>query len=78
MLRAADELHDHRELSDQLWEALRGELSEVELIELVMLIGHYEMLAMTIGSLRIQPDEPPPSRRRASRPGPRHLPAGGC
>ena len=66
LLRAADELHDHRELSDELWEALRGELSEVELIELVMLIGHYEMLAMTIGSLRIQPDEPRRSRRRAS------------
>jgi AhpD family alkylhydroperoxidase len=66
LVRTADELHDHRELSDQLWEALRGELSEIELIELVMLIGHYEMLAMAIASLRIQPDEPPASRRRAS------------
>src|SRR5947209_7592423 len=68
LLRAADELHDRRELSDQLWEELGAELSEVELIELVMLIGHYEMLAATIASLRIQPDETPPSRRRVLRP----------
>jgi AhpD family alkylhydroperoxidase len=57
LLRAADELHDHRELSDELWGTLSEQLSEAELIELLMLIGHYEMLAMTITSLRIQPDE---------------------
>lgn len=65
LLRAADELHDRRELSDGLWAELRGELSEAQLIELVMLIGHYEMLAATIASLRIQPDE-----RRGSNPAP--------
>jgi AhpD family alkylhydroperoxidase len=56
LLRAADELHDRRELSDELWEALRGSLSDEQLIELCMLIGHYEMLAMTLRSLRVQPD----------------------
>jgi AhpD family alkylhydroperoxidase len=57
LLRAADELHERRELSDALWSQLRGEFTEAQLIELVMLIGHYEMLAATIASLRIQPDE---------------------
>ncbi|HWE33079.1 MAG TPA: carboxymuconolactone decarboxylase family protein [Solirubrobacteraceae bacterium] len=57
LLGAADELHDARELSDRLWAQLSAELSEVELIELCMLVGHYEMLAMTLNSLRVAPDE---------------------
>jgi alkylhydroperoxidase family enzyme len=60
LLRAADELHSPaRALSDELWSELATELDERELIELCMLIGHYEMLAMTLNSLRVQPDAPP-------------------
>jgi alkylhydroperoxidase family enzyme len=59
LLRAVDELHVDRVISDGLWEQLRRELSEVELIELCLLIGHYEMLAMTLNSLRVQPDPAP-------------------
>jgi len=57
LLRAADELHERRDISDELWTSLAGELSETELIELCMLIGHYEMLAMTLNALRVEPDE---------------------
>ena len=57
LLRCADSLHEHRALTDELWTALRSEFSEVELIELTMLVGHYEMLATTINALRIAPDE---------------------
>jgi AhpD family alkylhydroperoxidase len=57
LLRAADELHETRTLPDELWDELRRHLSETELIELPMLVGHYEMLAMTLNSLRVQPDE---------------------
>jgi AhpD family alkylhydroperoxidase len=64
LLRAADELHERRELSDELWRGLREELRDAQLIELLMLVGHYEMLAMTIASLRIQPDEHGGSRPR--------------
>jgi alkylhydroperoxidase family enzyme len=56
VLQAADELHDRRELSDGLWAELSRELSETQLIELCMLVGHYEMLAMTLRSLRVQPE----------------------
>jgi alkylhydroperoxidase family enzyme len=56
LLRAADELHGERDISDQLWAQLSGRLSDVELIELCMLVGHYEMLAMTLNSLRVEPD----------------------
>ena len=56
LLTAADELHADRVLSDPTWDALSRHLNEVELIELCMLIGHYEMIAMTLNSLRVQPE----------------------
>jgi alkylhydroperoxidase family enzyme len=64
LIRAADELHADRTLSSEAWNALRSRLSEEQLIELCLLVGHYEMLAMTINSLGIQPDAPagPPPR----------------
>ncbi|HYC82892.1 MAG TPA: carboxymuconolactone decarboxylase family protein [Solirubrobacterales bacterium] len=61
LLRAADELHSEGRIGDALWAELAAELDEVLLIELCFLIGHYEMLAMTLESLRVQPD--PPQRR---------------
>ncbi len=68
LLRATDELHERREISDQLWPALAAELDEVELIELCLLVGHYQMLAMTLASLRV-PDDPRPGDRNAADPG---------
>jgi AhpD family alkylhydroperoxidase len=59
LLRAADELHTSRTLGDETWTALRDEYSEVELIELCLLVGHYEMLAMTLNALAVQPDPRP-------------------
>ena len=58
LLEAADELHAVGVIGDELWAQLSGALSEVELIELCMLIGHYETLAMTLNSLRVEPDFP--------------------
>jgi AhpD family alkylhydroperoxidase len=65
LLRVADELHAEREMSAELWAELRPLMSDAELIELCMLVGHYEMLAMTLNSLRVAPDvlpEGPPTR----------------
>jgi AhpD family alkylhydroperoxidase len=56
LLAAADELHDRREIGDATWSGLEDLLAPRELIELCMLVGHYEMVAMTINSLRVQPD----------------------
>lgn len=58
LLSAADELHDAGEIGDPLWQRLSAELDEVELIELCMLVGHYEMLAMTLNTLRVVPEHP--------------------
>lgn len=66
ILRAVDELHATRTLSDAAWDALGAAgLRETELIELPMLVGHYEMLAMTLNALRVEPDR----FRRAARAG---------
>lgn len=58
LLEAADELHAGGVIGDQLWSRLQSTMTEVELIELCMLVGHYEMLAKTLNSLRVEPDYP--------------------
>jgi AhpD family alkylhydroperoxidase len=55
-LAAADECHADGRIGGTTWAGLVAELDEVRLIELCMLIGHYEMLAMTLASLRVQPE----------------------
>jgi AhpD family alkylhydroperoxidase len=56
LLRAADELHESHTMSDECWRELRPHLTDTRAIELCMLIGHYEMLAMTLNALRVEPD----------------------
>src|SRR4051812_8804287 len=58
LLRAADELHAGRTISDEVWAPLRAELRDHELIELCLLVGHYQMLAMTLNALQVAPDPP--------------------
>ncbi|MQY02438.1 carboxymuconolactone decarboxylase family protein [Actinomadura macrotermitis] len=57
VLTAADELHATGTLSDATWAALSGFLDEHGLIELVILIGHYHMVAFALNALRVQPEE---------------------
>jgi 4-carboxymuconolactone decarboxylase len=54
LMMATDELHDHRVITDRTWAALATQLTERELIELCLLVGHYEMLAMTLNSLGVE------------------------
>ena len=54
---AVDETADDGAVSDGTWEALADLLRESELIELLMLIGHYLMLTTVLRSLRL-PLEP--------------------
>jgi AhpD family alkylhydroperoxidase len=56
VLDATDELLADGDVADETWSRLSGLLDTRELIELVLLVGHYEMLAKTIKTLRIQPD----------------------
>jgi AhpD family alkylhydroperoxidase len=58
LLAAADAMHAEGRIGDELWARLAGRLDEVRLIELCMLIGHYEMLAMTLNTLQVEPEAP--------------------
>lgn len=58
ILRAVDVLHHDQDLDDDTWVALRAHLDERAAIELILLAGHYEMLATAIAALRIEPDAP--------------------
>jgi AhpD family alkylhydroperoxidase len=58
LLRTVDELHERRDLSDTSWAAVREHLDERAAIELVLLAGHYEMLATALTTLRVPPDRP--------------------
>ena len=62
LLAAVDALVADGDLDDETWAALRAHLDERLAIELVLLVGHYVMLAMFLNTLRVQPDR----RRRAS------------
>jgi AhpD family alkylhydroperoxidase len=58
LLRAADEMHAEGRIGDEVWAVLAAELDDDLMIELCLLIGHYEMLAMTLNSLEVQPERP--------------------
>jgi len=58
LIEATDQLLDARDVDDTAWSVLGRHLDERSLIELVLLVGHYDMLATTISTLRIQPDAP--------------------
>lgn len=58
LLRAADEMHDRGRIEDELWERLGRHYDDVLLIEICMLIAHYEMLAMILNTLEVQPEKP--------------------
>lgn len=58
LLQAADEMHEQRRIGEALWARLSRHFDDVLLIELCLLIGHYEMLAMTLNTLEIEPELP--------------------
>jgi alkylhydroperoxidase family enzyme len=53
LLRLVDELHDSAQVSDALWQALRVEYDEAQLIELVALTGFYHLISFTTNAFRI-------------------------
>ncbi|WP_435769185.1 carboxymuconolactone decarboxylase family protein [Nocardioides sp. SYSU DS0651] len=73
LVSVADELVADQDLSDATWSRLAGLFDDPERIEVVMLVGHYSMLATTLRTLRVRPDlprrRPGTSGRRRSGPG---------
>ncbi len=56
LLRAADELHASADLSDATWSQLQQTYDDAQMIEAVMLVGQYRMVANTLNSLRVELD----------------------
>lgn len=67
LLSAADELIATKDLGDEGWYRIRQFLDDRETVELLLLVGHYDMLATTLHVLRVQPDRPRLTRRLAKR-----------
>jgi alkylhydroperoxidase family enzyme len=57
LLRASDELHEQSRVSDATWAELSETYDERGLIELLMLVGHYHMVAFALNSLGVELDE---------------------
>jgi alkylhydroperoxidase family enzyme len=57
ILAAVDELHGERFLSDATWQRAAAHLSPEQMLELCMLTGHYEMVAMTLNSAGVQVED---------------------
>ncbi len=54
LIAITDELLAQQDLPDDTWQAARRALTEREMIETCLLIGHYQGLALAIGGLGIQ------------------------
>ena len=57
LVQAVDELHNGEAITEGTWAGLAAELDERQLIELCFLVGHYEMLAMVVNSLGVEPEQ---------------------
>ncbi|MGW1958067.1 carboxymuconolactone decarboxylase family protein [Streptomyces sp. NPDC001920] len=56
LIRAADELNRGARLSDATWEVLADHFGDAELIEIVMLVGQYHLVAFFLNSADVELD----------------------
>jgi 4-carboxymuconolactone decarboxylase len=57
LLEVADELHATSTLRDARYRALADRYDEVQLIEVLLVVGHYHLLAMALNALRVANDD---------------------
>jgi alkylhydroperoxidase family enzyme len=57
LVRAADELHEANVIGDATWEALAERYDDAQLIEVPMVVGQYHLVAFTLRSLGIRPED---------------------
>jgi alkylhydroperoxidase family enzyme len=75
LIRLADEIHDTRDVSDELWEGLSARWDDAALLELVALAGFYGMVAGLLNAARVRRDPGVPGWPEA--PGPTGRPSPG-
>jgi alkylhydroperoxidase family enzyme len=54
LLRAADQLHAHQQIDDEVWEGLAARYSEAQLVEISFVVGQYTMLSMLANSTGVE------------------------
>lgn len=57
LITTADELHANSMISDPTWAILEKRYSKKQIIELLMTVGQYHLVAMTLNTLGVQRDE---------------------
>jgi len=57
LLRAVDELYEDAFVSDATWERLAERYSEKQFMDLVFIVGHYNLVSMVLNSFGVQLDE---------------------
>lgn len=57
LLDATDELIADDDLTDPTWQRLHDHLGDRGCVEFLLLAGHYRMLATTLETLRVRPDQ---------------------
>jgi 4-carboxymuconolactone decarboxylase len=57
LLRAADELHRDARIGDATWASLAATWSEMQLIEVCMVVGQYHLVAFTLNSLGVERED---------------------
>jgi 4-carboxymuconolactone decarboxylase len=57
LLRAADELHRDARIGDGTWASLAATWSEMQLIEVCMVVGQYHLVAFTVNSLGVERED---------------------
>jgi 4-carboxymuconolactone decarboxylase len=53
LIRLVDELHDHADVSDDLWELLAATFSVEQIFELIALIGGYHTIGFLANAMRL-------------------------
>ena len=61
LLRATDELHADSFVSDATWAALAKHLDTQQLMDVIFTVGQYNMVAMALNTLGVQPEPGLPS-----------------
>jgi alkylhydroperoxidase family enzyme len=57
ILRLVDALHDEAKIEDALWESLKSEFTDEQLLELIVLVGFYHTVSFVTNALRLPAEE---------------------
>jgi hypothetical protein len=60
LIEVADALHDTAQIEDELWEQLSAELSDAEILDVLMLCGWYHAISFAANGVKLDLEEGAP------------------